>query len=96
MNKKLAALLLFDLSIGLLFLGTNWYIWNFINGKLTANNWGPLQIIAVPQTIIDGKAQVVGTYLPLTNYPFILFWVALIGNFAITAWLLAGKKKQDQ
>lgn len=79
--KKVGLLVIFDIMISIPFVASNWWVWNYLNGKITANAWGPLQMAIVPQTIVRGEATTVGTFLPIPNYPFILFWVALAVNF---------------
>lgn len=86
-------MLFFDLFVGLSFLASNWFIWNRLNDELTTNSWGPFQIAIVPHFIANNTVQSVGTYTLIPNYPFILFWMALIGNLIIGLWILKGNKK---
>ncbi len=79
--NKIALLGIFDTIVGILFVASNWWIWNYLDGKITANSWGPFQIAIVPKTIVEGEVVTIGTYTPIPNYPFILFWVALAVNF---------------
>jgi hypothetical protein len=75
---KIALLGIFDAILGVLFVATNWYIWDYLDGKITANVWGPLQIVITPQFPAGGP---VGVSSSIPNYPFILFWVALAVTF---------------
>ena len=95
MNKKnvLSILLLFDVLVGVLFVASNWWIWQYLGGKVTLNSWGPFQISIIPQTIAGESVNTVGTFISLPNYPFIIFWVALAGNFALGLLAVLGKDK---
>ena len=92
LGKSLLSAIVFDFIVGLFFVGSNAFIWDYLNWKITSNLWGPLTIGIAPQTIIDGRAVTVGTYVPIPNYPFILFWVALAGNLIIIA--LSARSKE--
>lgn len=96
MNKRsvLILLVIFDAMLAISFIASNWWVWNYFNGKITANTWGPLQIAIAPQTIVDGEATTIGTYSALPNYPFILFWVALAVNFAFVVLALRNNDKK--
>lgn len=91
--KFILTIIIFDILIGTLFVFSNLSVWNFLNGKLTINNWGPYEIIIVPQTIVNGTASVVGTYTGEINYPFILFWIALIGNLVLSIIMMKAKNE---
>ena len=92
---KIILLGIFDIAVGFLFVASNWWIWSYLSGKITANVWGPLQIAIVPKTIVDGQATTIGTFLPVPNYPFILFWVALVGNFIFFVLALRSSNKKQ-
>jgi hypothetical protein len=86
MDRKLSIILLivfFDIFVSIPFIFSNLYIWDFLKGKLTANTWGPLAILIEQQHISGGEAVTIGTFVPIPNYPFILFWIALAGNFVL-------------
>ena len=85
-------LIIFDILIGLLFVFSNLLVWDFLNGKLTTNMWGAYEITIIPQTIVNGTTTVIGTYSGKLNYPFILFWIALVGNSIISVFILRTKK----
>jgi hypothetical protein len=82
---KLVFLAIFDIMVAVPFVASNWWIWNYLSGKITANVWGPFQITVIPQLSGGGP---VGISSPIPNYPFILFWIALVGNFVIVFLLL--------
>ena len=85
MNSKFIVLLaLFDILVSVLFVASNLYFWQYLNGVTSYNEWDPLQVSIVPQNGIGGPA---GTFSSLPNFPFILFWVALIGNFVLFVFL---------
>ena len=69
------------------------WIWQRLNGNITANSWGPLEMGSIPQTIIGGQAETVGTWALVPNFPFILFWVAIVGNFIFAVLFLREKNK---
>jgi|WetSurMetagenome_2_1015567.scaffolds.fasta_scaffold45602_2 hypothetical protein len=81
----------FDILISLPFIASNLYIWQYLAGRITVNAWGPLQMSIAPQTIINGQAETIVLVFPFPNYPFILFWVALAGNFALLVLALRSK-----
>jgi hypothetical protein len=85
---KIALLGILDAILGVLFVATNWWIWDYLDGKNTANVWGPFQITIIPQFPGGGP---VGVSTPIPNYPFIIFWVALAVNFIFV--VLALKKE---
>jgi len=45
MDKKLSlsVIILFDILVSIPFIGTNWWIWQYLSGKITANAWGPFK-----------------------------------------------------
>ncbi len=81
----------FDALVGLAFIAANWFIWDYFNGKTSINQWGPLQMATMLTT---DNGSVLGTYIPLPNYAFILFWVALAGNMIILVLALRGETKK--
>lgn len=98
MNEKqtLIIIAIFDLIVGLVFTASNWYIWSYFNDKLTVNVWGPFQTLTILKVIAGGEAVTIGTFTPVPNYPFILFWTALAGNLILFALALrSGKKTQE-
>ena len=92
MFKKLAPVLLFNAIIGLIFVLSNNYVWSILNGKLSWNEWSPFQIAIAPQIVYDGQTSPAGLFVPFPNYPFILFWVAMIGNLCFFILTLRSKE----
>ena len=84
-GRTLFFAVVFDAIVGFLFVGFNSWLWGYINGQITQNLWGPFTLSIARQTIIDGRAETIGLTLPIPNYPFILFWVAIVGNLIIIA-----------
>jgi hypothetical protein len=99
MLKKLAPMLIFNVLIGLFFIFSNIYIWGFINSTndlyhSTQVSIDPLQV-SISHMVIQNGLINLGT-LPLTfpNFPFILFWVALVGNLCL--FILALRSKETK
>ena len=85
MSKILAVMILFNVLMGVAFAYSNYYIWNTINPLYEPYaSWGPFVIDYAP------KESDVVAYL--RNYPFILFWVAMIGNILFAVLILRSKK----
>jgi hypothetical protein len=93
-TKKLMFLGFFNIVMSFLFVFSNMLIWQRLNGNITANSWGPLQMVSIPQTIINGQAETIGTWGFVPNYPFILFWVTIVGNFVFAVLALRQKRGQ--
>jgi hypothetical protein len=95
LDKRLIIIntIIFDVILSVLFIASNLWIWDYLNRFITANVWGPLQIAIIPQTIVNGQLEVIGTFGQRINYPFILFWIALIGNFILMTLALKAKDK---
>lgn len=93
---KVIILGIFDIILSLAFIGSNLLIWDRLSRGITSNDWGPLQINIVQKTISGGHAVTLGLYLPIPNYPFILFWVAIIGNFLFVLLAFRGKVLEPQ
>lgn len=94
MNQKILVFLIFDTIISLGFIGSNLWIWSLLNNHLTRNSWGPLQIAIVPQTLVDGKPEIIGTFTAQPNLPFILFCVAIVGNLLLAILALRSKNSK--
>ncbi len=95
MFKKLVPLILFDVLVGFSFVFSNSYFWNYLNGYLTRSEWSPLQISIAHMIVIHGDAVPAGLFTPIINYPFILFWIALVGNFVFVILVLRSKEKES-
>ena len=79
---------IFNVLMIVAFIFSNIYIWGYLNGYLTRNEWSPLQIGIAHMTVIQGDAVPIGTFIPFPNYPFILFWASTVGNLVLIALVL--------
>src|SRR5512138_808173 len=100
MSKWFILMILFNVLLGIFFVFSNYSIWNNINPlRYTSPNWNPLHVSYVPRFVENGEFVYVQTVVVLSNYPFWLFWVAMIGNiifaFLIQAPLKKHKTKVD-
>jgi hypothetical protein len=93
-KETLTLIAIFDIIVGFAFIASNWYIWDYINGKLAVNVWGPFQVVTVLKEIAGGQAVTIGTFIPIPNYSFLLFWVALAGNFVLVALAFRADRKK--
>jgi hypothetical protein len=91
--QKLVLLGIFDAIIGFAFVFSNMWVWQRLNGQLTVNTWGPLEMGIIPKSIVGGEAVTFGLFVLGPNYPFILFWVALAVNFIFVALALKNQKQ---
>jgi hypothetical protein len=100
MLKKLAPMLIFNVIIGLFFIFSNLYVWGFINS--TNDLYHPTQVsidplqVSISHMLIQNGLINLGTF-PLTfpNFPFILFWVALVGNICLFVLALRSKETKQ-
>ena len=82
------AMIAFNVILGILFVVSNYQIWDAINPlDYTSPNWGPRDIFYVPRYFVDGEFVLAQMVVILFNYPFWLFWVAMIGNILFAALL---------
>jgi hypothetical protein len=101
--KKLAPLLTFDAILGLLFIFSNISIWNLINTEvmqfglwdvyIKTFNISPLQIAVSYMNLSNGNVLSPSVGPTITNYPFILFWVLLLGNIGFFVRMLQKAQK---
>jgi hypothetical protein len=106
MLRRLVLLLIFDALASLLFIFSNISIWNTINSEVMQFNstdiWiktfniNPLQFAVRYLGTEDHfwTSRGVGPTIP--NYPFILFWVILLGNIGFIIWVLRNPQKNPQ
>jgi len=101
-------IVLFNVLIVLGFVFSNFYIWNFFNTQIdqgiTYNGQGGYSIPYIEdfglQVSVSHPFYENGTIVNLgstptavPNYPFILFWVAIVGNLLFILILLRNKKQ---
>ena len=94
---------IFNALIIVAFIFSNLYIWDFLNTQINKQGGrqengiyvipfiqetGLLVTVGHDAWSSDGVA--VPTALPISvpNYPFIVFWIAIIGNFILMAFIL--------
>lgn len=99
MIKKLAPMLIFNILVCLFFILSNNYIWGFINS--TNDIYHPTQVSINPFQVSishminqNGMINLGPVPSVVPNYPFILFWVAIIGN--ICFFILALRSKETK
>ncbi len=106
-KKKLIGLaIIFNIIMLVAFIFSSIYIWNFIN-KITDLGYYGSNGVTIP-TIWITALQITGgtigwtsdgTRVPrplptvIPNYPFMLFWITLIGNLILIAFLIQKSKK---
>ncbi len=93
MSKWFIVMILFNVLLTVFFVSSNYEIWNTINPlHETSPIWGPRSIFFVPRVLVNGIFIPEQRVVVLPNYPFMLFWVAMIGNI-IFAFLIQKSKK---
>ncbi len=100
-------MIVFNVVMIVAFIFANIYIWDFLNKQINLNSsHQPDGNTVVPIIQIDGLQVTVdhvgwtsdGILIPMPlppvvpNYPFILFWVAAIGNIFFAVVILRGQK----
>lgn len=86
MSRTLVLMILFNVVLGVLFVFSNYSIWTAVNQlPYTSPSWGPMSVHFVPRDFVNGGFIYAQLVVNLFNYPFWLFWVAIVGNilFAI-------------
>ena len=105
MSKILALMILFNVLMGIAFIFSNIYIWDFINNltsKASHDSSGTtIPIININSLQVTGGAvgwTSEGIQIPrplptiIPNYPFFIFWVAMIGNLVFAVLIMKSKK----
>ena len=91
MSKKtiLIAMILANILLGVLFVASNYAIWEEINAQDYASpNWSPNMINYMPRIYSNGELIPASTVIVLFNYPFWIYWVAMITNILFGIILL--------
>ncbi len=89
----LGFILLVDLALGVAFVFSNILLWSVVNQpSYYSTGWGPLAIEIVPRPSVNGE-PVPQVAFSLINYPFWLFWVAMIVNILFAVFILRIKKE---
>jgi hypothetical protein len=80
-KKLFIAMVLVNFLLGVLFVVSNYVIWDDVNAqKYASPHWGPFTVSYSPRMYVDGVLSTATVIVFLSNYPFWLFWVALIVN----------------
>ena len=105
MFKKLLPMFLFNVLIGLLFIFSNIYLWGIFNSEVsyfTPTQVGinqvsinPLQVTISHLYLSNGNINLGPLPTQVPNYPFILFWVALVGNICFVVLTLRTVEKKQ-
>ena len=95
MSKPFVLIILFNVILGVLFVFSNYRIWDTVNQlPYTSPSWGPMDVHYVPRFFVNGEFILEQRVVLLFNYPFWLFWIAMIGNLVLMALILGKQKKQ--
>lgn len=106
-KKMIVALVVFNALMIVAFILSNIYVWDFINNM--TSQWSYGNGVAIPIINIDAF-QVTGETIGWTsdgiqvprplpavipNYPFFIFWVAMLGNLVLAALILRNWSKSS-
>ncbi len=83
MSKKrlFLGMVLINLLLGVFFVVSNYIIWDDVNAQEYASpHWGPFTVRYSPRMYVDGVLSTATVIVFLGNFPFWLFWVAMIVN----------------
>ena len=93
MSKILAFMILFNVLMGVAFVYSNYYIWNRLDEyQISPAHWNPITVSWVPAYFRNGEYIQIETIIVLNNYPFQLFWIAMIGNMLFAVLILRSKQ----
>ncbi len=93
MSKKtiVLAMILINVLLSVLFVASNYAIWNKVNADdYSSPNWTPIGIGYTVRGYFNGELVYDGLVF-VYNYPFWLFWVAIITNMLFAIILLRSK-----
>jgi hypothetical protein len=94
-KKLFIAMVLVNLLLGVLFVVSNYVLWDVVNAQGYASpHWGPFTVSYSPRMYVDGVLSTATTIVFLSNYPFWLFWVAMIVNMWFGFLLLKNKETE--
>jgi len=93
MSKILAFMILFNVLMGVAFVYSNYYIWNRLDEyQISPAHWNPIAVAWVPAYLQNGEYIQIETIIVVNNYPFQLFWIAMIGNILFAVLILRSKQ----
>jgi hypothetical protein len=82
-------MILVNILLGVLFVASNYAIWEEVNAQDYASpNWGPIWINYMPRYYSNGELIPASGIIMLRNYPFMIYWVAMITNILFGIILL--------
>ncbi len=97
MSRWFILMILFNVLLAVFFVSSNYSIWNTVNFYHDSSpTWSPINIVFLPGFFVNGifiPEQMPGV---LFNYPFWLFWVAMIGNIIFAFLIQAPLKKHKK
>ena len=80
-KKLFIAMVLVNFLLGVLFVVSNYIIWDVVNAQEYASpRWGPFTVSYSPRMYVDGVLSTATVIVFLGNGPFALFWVAMVVN----------------
>jgi hypothetical protein len=86
------AMILINVFLGVLFVFSNYYIWNEVNAdNYSSPNWNPMAINYVRRNYSNGELVYDGL-VSISNYPFWVFWVTMIINISLGIMFLKSEK----
>jgi hypothetical protein len=92
---RIVLLTLFDAITAIIFSANSMDFWSKLNSGLTMNNWNAVTVyIQRIHVKSDGTTFPIGTEFGVPNYPFLLFWVSMIGNLVFMAALIFWNTKK--
>ena len=94
MSKKrlFLGMILVNLLLGVLFVVSTYIIWADFNAQEYASpHWGPFTISYSPRIYANGVLSTSTEIVFIGNFPFLLFWVAMIVNMWFGFLLLKNK-----
>ncbi|HEX9261431.1 MAG TPA: hypothetical protein VF893_02780 [Candidatus Bathyarchaeia archaeon] len=92
-SKTLAVMILFNALLGVAFVYSNYYIWNKLDEyQISPAHWNPITVSWVPAYLQNGEYIQIETIIVVNNYPFWLFWIAMIGNILFAVLIYRSKK----
>jgi hypothetical protein len=75
------AMVLVNLLLRVFFVVSNYVIWDDVNAQEYASpHWGPLTVSYSPRIYVNGVVSTSTCIVFFINFPFLLFWVAMVVN----------------
>jgi len=81
MKKIFIGIIVINMFLSLLFVYSNYVIWNTFNSEdLTHSRWNPILINYTPALNANGSLILSTGEFPIINFPFLLFWLLMGSN----------------